>query len=136
MTSQRSFFARMFRAVWRFIDGTRKLVLNIVFLLLLYLVVMAVLDIEDTLIIQPDTALVLRPQGDVVEEYSGTPLDHALEQATGSTRSETRLRDLTGVRFTNCGKRLLGLKPPEFKALLLRKPQESGRTVKKVSLDL
>ncbi len=95
MTSQRSFFARMFRAVWRFIDGTRKLVLNIVFLLLLYLVVMAVLDIEDTLIIQPDTALVLRPQGDVVEEYSGTPLDHALEQATGSTRSETRLRDLT-----------------------------------------
>jgi protease-4 len=37
----------------------------------------------------------LRPQGDVVEEYSGTPLDHAIEQATESTRSETRLRDLT-----------------------------------------
>jgi protease-4 len=47
------------------------------------------------LIIQPDTALILRPQGNVVEEYSGTPLDQALEQATDGTRSETRLRDLT-----------------------------------------
>jgi len=95
MSSQRSVIARFFGAVWRLVDGTRKLVLNLVFLLILYLVVLALIDSGETLIIQPDTALVLRPQGDVVEEYSGTPLDHALEQATESTRSETRLRDLT-----------------------------------------
>jgi protease-4 len=81
--------------LWRLVDGTRKVVLNLVFLLILYLVLLALIDSGETLIIQPDTALVLRPQGDVVEEYSGTPLDHALEQATESTRSETRLRDLT-----------------------------------------
>ena len=39
------------------------------------LVVLAFVDSGEALIIQPDTALVLRPQGDVVEEYSGTPLD-------------------------------------------------------------
>jgi len=95
MNSQRSVIARIFGAIWRFIDGARKLVLNLVFLFILYLVVLAFIDSGETLIIQPDTALVLRPQGDVVEEYSGTPLDHALEQATESMRLETRLRDLT-----------------------------------------
>jgi protease IV len=95
MTPQRSVFSRFFGAIWRFVDGARKLVLNIVFLLIVYIVVLAFIDSGETLIIQPDTALVLRPQGDVVEEYSGTPLDHALEQATETMRSETRLRDLT-----------------------------------------
>jgi ubiquinone/menaquinone biosynthesis C-methylase UbiE len=42
---------------------------------------------------------------------------------------------LEGVRFTPCGQRLLGLKPPEFKALLLRKPRTEGRSVKRVEVD-
>ena len=95
MNSKKSIFARLFRALWQVVDGARKVVLNLVFLLILYLVVLAFIDSSETLIIQPDTALILRPEGDVVEEYSGTPLDQALEQATDGTRSETRLRDLT-----------------------------------------
>lgn len=94
MTSDRSFISRFFGGIWRFIDGTRKLVLNLVFLLILYLVVMAVMDTDETLIIKPDTALVLQPYGNVVEQYSGTPLDYALMQATETSRNETRLRDL------------------------------------------
>jgi len=90
-----SVLKRTLRAAWRLIDGARKLVLNLVFFLLLYLVVITLLDFEETLIIQPKTALVLQPQGDVVEEYSGTPLDFALQQAMQAGRSETRLRDLT-----------------------------------------
>jgi len=95
MNSKRSIFARLLGAIWQIVDGTRKVVLNLVFLLILYVVVLAFIDSSETLIIQPDTALILSPQGDVVEEYSGTPLDQALEQATDGTRSETRLRDLT-----------------------------------------
>ena len=91
---RKPFFKRLFIGAWRFIDGTRKVVLNLVFFFLLYLLVMALLDFEDTLILQPRTALLLQPQGDVVEEYSGTPLDHALQQAMESGRAETRLRDL------------------------------------------
>lgn len=94
MNSDRSFISRFFGGIWRFIDGTRKVVLNLVFLLIVYFIVMAVMDADDTLIVKPDTALVLQPYGDVVEQYSGTPLDYALMQATESSRTETRLRDL------------------------------------------
>jgi protease-4 len=94
MTSNRSIVSRFFLGIWHVIDGARKLVLNLVFLILLFIVVMSYIDTEDTLIIQPDTALVLRPYGNVVEQYSGTPLDIALQQATQASRSETRLRDL------------------------------------------
>jgi protease-4 len=95
MTSQKSFFSRFFLGIWHLVDGARKLVLNLVFFFILYLAILALIDFDETLIIQPDTALILRPEGDIVEEYSGTPLNIALEQATGSGRSETRLRDLT-----------------------------------------
>jgi protease-4 len=95
MNSRDSAFKRTLRAAWRLIDGTRKVFLNLVFFLLLYLVVVTLLDFDETLIVQPDTALVLQPQGDVVEEYSGTPLDFALQQAMETGRAETRLRDLT-----------------------------------------
>jgi protease-4 len=94
MSSERSIITRFFLGIWHFIDGARKLVLNLVFLLILYFVVMAFIDTGETLIIHPDTTLVLRPYGNVVEQYSGTPLDFALQQATETTRSETRLRDL------------------------------------------
>ncbi len=94
MTEKRSLFARIFLGIWHVIDGARKLVLNLVFLLILYLVIVAIIDTEETLIIQPNTALVLQPFGDVVEQYSGTPLDYALQQATETSRTETRLRDL------------------------------------------
>jgi protease-4 len=95
MTAKRSIISRFFMGIWRFIDSARKLALNLVFLLILYFVVMVLMDTEDTLIIQPDTALILQPYGDVVEQYSGTPLDYALQQVTQTERAETRLRDLT-----------------------------------------
>jgi protease-4 len=94
MTSDRSFISRFFLGIWRLIDGARKLLLNLVFLFILYLVVIALIDTDDAFIIQPDTALVLQPYGDVVEQYSGTPLDYMLQQATDTARNETRLRDL------------------------------------------
>jgi protease-4 len=95
MNSQQSVFKRVFLAGWRLVDGVRKLVLNLIFFFILYLAVATLLDYDETLILHPDTALVLQPQGDVVEEYSGTPLDYVLQQATETGRSETRLRDLT-----------------------------------------
>jgi protease-4 len=110
MTSERSFLSRLFLGIWRVIDGARKLVLNLVFLLILYIVVMMFVDSGETLIIQPDTALVLRPYGEVVEQYSGTPLDLALEQATEGTRRETRLRDLVrSVRIAKDDDRIVRL---------------------------
>ena len=94
MKSERSFIARFFLGIWHFIDGARKVVLNLLFLLIMFVVVMALMDTDELLVIKPDTALVLRPYGDVVEQYSGTPLDYVLMQAAETGRTETRLRDL------------------------------------------
>jgi protease-4 len=94
MSAKRSVLSRFFLGIWRFIDGARKVVLNLIFLLILYLVLLAVVDSGDTLVIQAETALVLRPYGNVVEQYSGSPLDQAIQQATDQNRPETRLRDL------------------------------------------
>lgn len=94
MTADRSIISRFFLGIWHLIDGARKVVLNLVFLLILYFVAMAFVDSGDTLLIQPDTALILQPYGNVVEQYSGTPLDYALQQATETSRTETRLRDM------------------------------------------
>ncbi len=94
LKQERSAFSRFFLTLWRFIDGARKLVLNAVFLLILFFVVMAFVHSGNSLILQPKTALVISPYGNVVEQYSGTPLDQALQNATEQTRRETRLRDL------------------------------------------
>lgn len=94
MTADRSIISRFFLGTWHFIDGARKVVLNLLFLLILYFVAMAFIDSGETLLIQPDTALILQPYGNVVEQYSGTPLDYALQQATETSRTETRLRDM------------------------------------------
>ncbi|MEJ8567100.1 signal peptide peptidase SppA [Elongatibacter sediminis] len=90
----RSALGRFFNGIWRFIDGTRKLVLNLVFFGILFLVIAALLDSGEALVVQPRTALLIDPQGFVVEEYSGSPLDQALQQATEDGRRETRLRDM------------------------------------------
>jgi protease-4 len=94
MTSNRSAISRFFLGIWRLIDGARKLALNLVFLIIAYIVVIALIDTDEAFTIKPDTALILQPYGDVVEQYSGTPLDYVLQQATETERSETRLRDL------------------------------------------
>ena len=94
MTAERSLFSRFFLALWRLVDGTRKLVLNLVFFFFLAIVVSALLQMDDTRVLQEDTTLVLRPHGDIVEQYSGTPLDHLLMQASEAGPTETRLRDL------------------------------------------
>ncbi len=94
MTSERSPAARVFMGIWRFINGARIVFLNLVFFLIVFLIVGALLSTSEALVVEPNTALLLQPSGRVVEEYTGTPLDHALQKATEGEVMETRLRDL------------------------------------------
>lgn len=91
---ERSVLKRFFIGGWKVIDGARKLVLNAIFFVFLFLVIAAFLDSSEVLVIQPGTALLIDPQGAVVEEYSGTPFDQILHQATKEGRRESRLRDM------------------------------------------
>lgn len=93
MAKQRSFPVKFALGVWHFINGSRKVFLNLLFLLFLYLLYTAIQPPE-LFRLKPDSTLVIRPYGMVVEQYSTTPLDRALQEAIGQESTETRLRDM------------------------------------------
>jgi protease-4 len=93
MANDRSFLVKFALGLWHFVNGSRKVFLNLLFLLFVYLVYLAFQPAE-TFRLKPDSTLVIRPYGNVVEQYTTTALDRALEEATGQERSETRLRDM------------------------------------------
>ncbi len=83
------------KGVWLALDGLRK-VLHLILLLVLFglLLLAGQTELPDV----PDrAALVLSPDGYLVEELSGDSLARALSGATGELRGETRLRDLVDV---------------------------------------
>ena len=93
MTEQRSLPVRMWFGFWRTLDLTRKIILNLIFFGLLYLLFLALMP-QAPQRVDADTTLVLRPYGNVVEQYSGSPVDRLIQEATDQAPIETRLRDL------------------------------------------
>jgi protease IV len=90
-------------AFWRFLTGTwqalefsRNLVFNLIFLLFVVIVLIAMFSGGPSKI-EPKTALVLDPSGDIVEQFSSSPVDRAIASATGEEQVETRLRDVVTV---------------------------------------
>lgn len=94
MANERSFLIRFVLGTWHFINGSRKVFLNLLFLLFLYMLYATLLQPAETFRLKSETTLVLRPYGNVVEQFTSTPMDRALLEATGQDRSETRLRDI------------------------------------------
>jgi len=84
---------RFFGSLWRVIDGTRRVVLNIIFLVVVAVLVIAWLT-ESRPRVADDTALVLSISGRLVEQYTGGAAEAALSEALGERRRETQLRDL------------------------------------------
>lgn len=85
---------RLLRFFWSLLDGVRK-VLHLTLLLLLFAIVIAAVSSSIRTPVLPATAaLVIAPQGTLVEQYSDGPLDHALAQVMGNQMEETRLRDI------------------------------------------
>jgi len=85
---------RLWLGFWRGLTAFRMAVFNILFLLVLALVVRVLLFSSDELIVDSDTTLVIAPVGMLVEEYTGTPVERAINQALGQDLPETRLRDV------------------------------------------
>ena len=93
MANERSFLVKLALGVWHFINGSRKVFLNLLFLLFVYVVFVA-FQPPETFRLKSNSTLVIRPYGNVVEQFTTTALDRAIEEATGQERSETRLRDM------------------------------------------
>jgi protease IV len=89
MTALKAFFG----IVWRFLDGLRR-VLHLLLLLIIFGFVFGAL--RDSIPVLPTkAALVIAPEGELVEQLAGDPLQRALEEAQGQGRSQTLLWDVT-----------------------------------------
>jgi protease-4 len=94
MPERPGFFRRFLSGLWRLLDFTRRLVVNVLFLAIVVVLLIAWFSSDTPPRLQPDTALVLNLQGDIVEEYTIGPREAALAEALGEQRFETRLRDV------------------------------------------
>jgi protease-4 len=82
-----------FGLVWRILEGVRK-TLHLVLLLLIFGFVLAALHTSIPMVPR-SAALVIAPQGELVEQLSGDPVRRALGEASGGPAPETLLRDVT-----------------------------------------
>ena len=81
-----------FRSAWRALDGVRKAVHLFLMLLVLLGIVLALASRPHKL---PEAfVLIVSPEGQLVEQYSGDPVSRALEAAQGLPRSQTLVSDL------------------------------------------
>lgn len=94
MASRPGIIRRTFGAFWWLLDGTRRLVFNLLFLALLVFVAVAWFAGDRAPVLKEKTALVLNLHGDLVEQYSRAGSDLLLAETLGQERRETRVRDV------------------------------------------
>jgi len=115
--------ATIFSFLWHSLDALRK-VLHLVVLLVVFAVVIVVLSPRIP-IVPRTAALVIAPQGALVEQLSGDPFERALSEAYGQGRAETLVRDV--VDAIEAGK-----KDDRIKALVLDLGAMSGGGISKL----
>jgi protease-4 len=85
-------FTKVLGFLWIGLDGFRK-VLHLIMLLLIFMLL--VIAVSPRVPIVPgSTALVIAPQGALVEQLSGNPLERAIAEAYGQGTAETLVRDV------------------------------------------
>ncbi len=83
---------RLLRYLWLALDGLRK-ALHLIVLLVMFGALVAALS--PAIPVVPEKAvLVIDPQGPIVEQLSGGPIERAVAEASGRERPETLLRDV------------------------------------------
>ena len=84
---------RFFRGAWRAVDASRRVVVNLVFLLVVLIVVFALVK-SGPPVLSDKTALVLNLQGAVGEQKTGNLRSSALDQVRGDGVQKIQLRDV------------------------------------------
>jgi protease IV len=120
-----------FGFVWRILEGVRK-VLHLALMLVIFGFVLAAL--HTSIPIVPRTAaLLIAPQGELVEQLSGDPVRRAFGEASGRPAPETLLRDVTdaiAAAKTDSRIKLIVLDLDELNSSGLSKLQEIGAALR------
>lgn len=94
MAARPGIIRRFFGGLWSALNFTRQLILNLLFLVIAVLLVLAWWASDAPVVVAADSALIINLQGDIVEEYTIGPREAAVAEALGEQRFETRVRDI------------------------------------------
>lgn len=88
--------SKLFKNLWYGLDLSRKIFLNLVFFLVLFFIISAIISSDDKPTVEKGVALVLQPNGIIVEQLTyRDPFEEAMAEATGSEDPpETLIYDL------------------------------------------
>src|SRR5580698_5731915 len=120
-----------FGLVWRILEGIRR-VLHLALMLVIFGFVLAALHTSIP-IVPRSAALVIAPQGELVDQLSGDSVRRALGEASGGPDPETLLRDVTEAIATakaDSRIKLIVLDLDELDASGLSKLQEIGAALR------
>ena len=90
--------ARIAIGMWDAVNFTRRLVFNLLFLLLLAIVLVAMFGGGKLAPLSDRTTLVIAPQGRLVEQFSCDPLSRAFARATNGDDADRAARDQLAAR--------------------------------------
>src|ERR1700736_2682658 len=120
-----------FGLVWRILDGIRR-ALHLVLLLVIFGFVLAALH-TSLPVVPRSAALVIAPEGEIVEQLASDPVRRAFGQASGGPAPETLLRDvLDAIAAAKSDERikLIVLDLGNFESTGLSKLQEIGAALR------
>ena len=122
---------RFFALVWGILEGIRR-VLHLLLLLVIFGFILAALH-NSIPSVPRSAALVIAPEGDLVEQLAIDPLQRAVGEASGNTASETLLKDvIDAIQAAKSDPRikLIVLDVDSLNASGLSKLQEIGAAIR------
>jgi len=93
MNGQTNPLKRLLKGVWGTIDATRRVAVNLLFLLIVVVLLTLVFSSGD-LEIADSTALLIAPEGQLVEQLSARSFEQMLDEARGAATPETLVKDV------------------------------------------
>ncbi|HXD51718.1 MAG TPA: signal peptide peptidase SppA [Burkholderiales bacterium] len=124
--------ARLFIGLWNLLNFTRRLVFNVIFLLLLIGFIAALRSGGPKL--AERTALVLDPKGSIVEQYTTEPVQRAFSSMFGDKVKQVQLRDiLRAIDSAAADKRIerIVLNPDDIESAGLSTLREIGAALER-----
>ncbi|MCX7557645.1 signal peptide peptidase SppA [Xanthomonadaceae bacterium JHOS43] len=123
---------RFLRGIWNSINFARRLVLNLAFLFIVAILLIVIFS--GGVKLSDRNALVIAPQGQVVEQFSADPMERAMARAFGQTQPETQLRDLLraiDAAATDARIERLVIRPDQMTGIGYATLQELSRAIAK-----
>jgi len=107
-TPSRGLPLRVVGAIWRGLDRLRRL-LHLIVLLGIFLLVL-VSTLGERVFVPSAAALVIAPEGTLVDQLAGDPLSRAIAKARGTPIQQTLLRDVVdALRAARTDSRIKGV---------------------------